>query len=93
MARRIGRPGGTPEQPATFFTGPEEFRAWLEAHAPVKGGPDDWSTGFLERTMDPKEFTERAKAWQSSAEVSDAQAGVDFSRAIRAGMPGLENTP
>ena len=28
--RRIGTPGGTPERPATFFTGPEEFRAWLE---------------------------------------------------------------
>lgn len=28
--RRIGRPGGTEEQPAIFFSGPEEFRAWLE---------------------------------------------------------------
>jgi len=28
----IGTPGGTPERPATFFSGPEEFRAWLEAH-------------------------------------------------------------
>lgn len=27
-----GRSGGTPERPATFFTGPEEFRAWLERH-------------------------------------------------------------
>lgn len=26
----IGRPGGTPERPAVFFSGPEEFRAWLE---------------------------------------------------------------
>ncbi|GAB3447270.1 YdeI/OmpD-associated family protein [Phycicoccus ginsengisoli] len=34
MARRYraGTPGGTPERPATFFSGPEEFRAWLEAH-------------------------------------------------------------
>lgn len=37
MARRqseqpIGRHGGTAEQPATFFSGPAEFRAWLEAH-------------------------------------------------------------
>lgn len=30
--RRIGRVGGTEERPAVFFTGPEEFRAWLEAH-------------------------------------------------------------
>lgn len=28
----IGRPGGTEERPAVFFTGPEEFRAWLEAN-------------------------------------------------------------
>lgn len=30
--KRIGRPGGTPERPATFFSGPEEFRAWLATH-------------------------------------------------------------
>ncbi|WP_104106969.1 YdeI/OmpD-associated family protein [Nocardioides sp. 616] len=28
----VGTPGGTPERPATFFRGPEEFRAWLEAN-------------------------------------------------------------
>jgi uncharacterized protein YdeI (YjbR/CyaY-like superfamily) len=28
----IGRPGGTAERPAIFFSGPEEFRAWLEVH-------------------------------------------------------------
>jgi uncharacterized protein YdeI (YjbR/CyaY-like superfamily) len=28
----IGTPGGTPERPATFFSGPEEFGAWLAAH-------------------------------------------------------------
>lgn len=28
----IGTPGGTPEKPALFFTGPDEFRAWLEAN-------------------------------------------------------------
>lgn len=28
----IGTPGGTPERPATFFSGPEEFWAWLEVH-------------------------------------------------------------
>lgn len=25
-----GRPGGTAEKPAVFFSGPQEFRAWLE---------------------------------------------------------------
>ncbi len=28
----IGTPGGTPERPALFFSGPGEWRAWLEAH-------------------------------------------------------------
>ena len=32
MATSIGTPGGSPERPAVFFTGPEEFRAWLEAN-------------------------------------------------------------
>lgn len=29
---QVGTPGGTPERPATFFSGPEEFAAWLAAH-------------------------------------------------------------
>ncbi|GAA2163904.1 YdeI/OmpD-associated family protein [Pedococcus bigeumensis] len=29
---RIGTPGGTEERPATFFSGPEEFGAWLAAN-------------------------------------------------------------
>jgi len=28
----IGTPGGSAERPAVFFSGPEEFRAWLEAN-------------------------------------------------------------
>lgn len=32
MTTSIGTPGGTPEKPAIFFSGPEEFRAWLEAN-------------------------------------------------------------
>ncbi len=32
MARRIGTPGGTADKPALFFSGPEEFARWLEAH-------------------------------------------------------------
>ena len=30
--RRIGRLGGTAEQPATFFRDADEFRSWLEAN-------------------------------------------------------------
>jgi uncharacterized protein YdeI (YjbR/CyaY-like superfamily) len=32
MTATFGTPGGTPERPALFFSGPEEFRAWLEAN-------------------------------------------------------------
>jgi uncharacterized protein YdeI (YjbR/CyaY-like superfamily) len=32
MSATIGQPGGTAERPALFFSGPEEFRAWLEAN-------------------------------------------------------------
>jgi uncharacterized protein YdeI (YjbR/CyaY-like superfamily) len=32
MTEEIGTPGGTLERPAVFFSGPEEFRAWLEAN-------------------------------------------------------------
>lgn len=32
MSANIGTPGGTPERPAIFFSGPEEFRAWLDAN-------------------------------------------------------------
>jgi uncharacterized protein YdeI (YjbR/CyaY-like superfamily) len=30
--KQIGTRGGTPERPATFFSGPEEFGAWLAAN-------------------------------------------------------------
>lgn len=29
---QIGTPGGSAERPAVFFSGPEEFRSWLDAH-------------------------------------------------------------
>ncbi|BDZ65305.1 YdeI/OmpD-associated family protein [Agromyces mangrovi Wang et al. 2018] len=32
MTAQIGTPGGTPERPALFFSGPAEFRDWLEAN-------------------------------------------------------------
>jgi uncharacterized protein YdeI (YjbR/CyaY-like superfamily) len=31
-SRPIGTPGGTPDRPALFFSGPEEWRAWLQAN-------------------------------------------------------------
>ncbi|WP_353808710.1 YdeI/OmpD-associated family protein [Agromyces sp. SYSU T00194] len=32
MTGTIGTPGGSDERPAVFFSGPEEFRAWLVVH-------------------------------------------------------------
>lgn len=32
MTTSIGTPGGSAERPAVFFSGPDEFRAWLEAN-------------------------------------------------------------
>lgn len=41
-----------------------EARAWLDAHAPAKGGPDDFSDGYLAGGVDPHAHVERAQAWQ-----------------------------
>ncbi len=41
-----------------------EARAWLDAHAPARGGPDDVSGGYLEGTVDEKEHIRRAQEWQ-----------------------------
>ncbi len=59
-----------------------EARTWLEAHAPAKGGPDDFSTGFVEGSMDPDEFMERAKAWQRLL-VDEGWAGITWPKAVR----------
>ncbi|MEO6988613.1 MAG: acyl-CoA dehydrogenase family protein [Aquihabitans sp.] len=63
----------TPEE-AAFRT---EARTWLEANAPAKGGPDDFSTGYLERTMDPADFMARARAWQQLM-VDEGWAGITW---------------
>ncbi|MCU1454367.1 MAG: acyl-CoA dehydrogenase [Acidimicrobiales bacterium] len=66
----------TPEE-AAFRA---EARAWLERHAPVKGGPHDFSTGYLEGTVDPRVFVERAKVWQRLL-VEAGWAGITWPRA------------
>lgn len=63
----------TPEE-ATFRI---EARTWLQEHAPVKGGPDDFSTGFLERTMDPADFMARSRSWQQIL-VDHGWAGITW---------------
>jgi alkylation response protein AidB-like acyl-CoA dehydrogenase len=58
-----------------------EARSWLEAHAPAKGSPDDFSTGFVEGSMDPDEFMARAKAWQRLL-VDEGWAGITWPKAV-----------
>jgi acyl-CoA dehydrogenase len=63
----------TPEE-AAFRA---EARAWLEEHAPAKGGPGDFSTGFLESTMSDEEFHALVKAWQEKL-VDHGWAGITW---------------
>jgi acyl-CoA dehydrogenase len=63
----------TPEE-AAFRA---EARSWLEQHAPAKGGPDDFSTGFLESTMPEEEFHRRVKRWQELL-VEHGWAGITW---------------
>jgi alkylation response protein AidB-like acyl-CoA dehydrogenase len=63
----------TPEE-AAFRS---EARAWLEANAPRKGGPDDFSTGFLESSMPEEEFHRRVKRWQELL-VEHGWAGITW---------------
>src|SRR5260370_18895447 len=41
-----------------------QARAFLRAHAPAKGGPDDYHAAFKSGHIDQAEYVERAKAWQ-----------------------------
>jgi len=66
----------TPDE-AAFRT---DARAWLAAHAPLKGSDLDFSTGFLENTMSPDEFMNRAKAWQRLL-VDEGWAGITWPKA------------
>src|SRR5690554_32467 len=60
-----------------FYPGPVDFddtpqeaafraeaRAWLDAHAPAKGSPEDFSQGYLEGTADVADHVARAQRWQ-----------------------------
>ena len=55
----------------------KEARTWLEAYAPAKGGPDDFSTGFLENTISAEEFNRRVKQWQELL-VDHGWAGITW---------------
>ncbi|GAA1894399.1 YdeI/OmpD-associated family protein [Lapillicoccus jejuensis] len=48
------RVGGTPERPAVFFDGPEDFRAWLEEHHAT--ATELWM-GLSKRHVEPRGLT------------------------------------
>lgn len=52
------RPGGTPERPATYFDGPEDFRAWLEEHHET--APELWMG------LNGKDVPDRGLTWEQA---------------------------
>ena len=50
----MAKPGGTPQQPALFFDGPEDFRAWLQANHET--APELWM-GLYKRHVSPRGLT------------------------------------
>ncbi|WP_426571957.1 acyl-CoA dehydrogenase family protein [Aquihabitans sp. McL0605] len=78
----------TPEE-AAFRT---EVRSWLVANAPAKGGPEDFSTGFLEQTMTEEEFHRRVKQWQELL-VDHGWAGITWPKEYGGrGGTAMQNT-
>lgn len=69
MTRRIGTPGGSPERPATFFSGPEEFRRWLEAHHE--------SATELWMGLNKKHVTPRGLTWAEAVEEALCFGWID----------------
>lgn len=65
----IGRHGGTEERPAVFFAGPEEFRAWLEAHHET--APELWM-GLYKRHV-----TDRGLTWEDAVPEALAFGWID----------------
>ncbi|MGI8936707.1 MAG: acyl-CoA dehydrogenase family protein [Iamia sp.] len=58
-----------------------EARAWLEAHAPAKGSPEDFSQGFLEGTADVAQHVARAQEWQRLL-FDEGWAGITWPEAF-----------
>jgi uncharacterized protein YdeI (YjbR/CyaY-like superfamily) len=54
----IGTQGGTPERPATFFSGPEEFRAWLAVNHET--APELWMG------LSKKHVADRGLTWEQA---------------------------
>ena len=74
MARRhptrgIGRPGGSDERPAIFFTGPDEFRAWLEANHETE--PELWMG------LNRRHVADRGLTWEDAVPVALEYGWID----------------
>ncbi|WP_270887718.1 YdeI/OmpD-associated family protein [Pedococcus sp. 5OH_020] len=54
----VGTPGGTPERPALFFSGPEEFGAWLEENHDT--APELWMG------LHKKHVPDRGLTWEDA---------------------------
>lgn len=54
MSTEPGTPGGTSERPARYFSGPEEFRAWLQANH--DSAPELWM-GLNAKHVEPRGLT------------------------------------
>lgn len=67
--KRIGRLGGTDEQPAVFFSGPEEFRAWLEVNH--ESAPELWM-GLYKRHV-----TDHGLTWKDAVPEALAYGWID----------------
>ncbi len=68
------RPGGTPERPALYFDGPEDFRAWLEEHHET--APELWMG------LNTKAVPERGLTWEQAVPEALCFGWID-SRAER----------
>jgi uncharacterized protein YdeI (YjbR/CyaY-like superfamily) len=72
--RRIGTPGGTADKPALFFSGAEEFDAWLEANHDT--ATELWMGRYK------KHVAERRLTWEDAVVVALRWGWID-SRAER----------
>ncbi|MBD3942896.1 YdeI/OmpD-associated family protein [Microbacterium sp. NEAU-LLC] len=65
----IGTLGGTPERPAVFFSGPEEFRAWLAAHHDTEA--ELWMGLYKKHVAD------RPLTWEQAVPVALCYGWID----------------
>lgn len=63
------RQGGTPERPAVFFDGPDDFRAWLEEH-------HDTATE-LWMGLYKKHVEQRGLTWEQAVPVALCYGWID----------------